>query len=479
MTPLAAGAVNGHGTATGPGTETGAGSGAVAGTGAADGAGAAAGTGAGVWQAMARGPVRLLLSSWPWRAFGYLVAGGVLGVGWLCLAAALLTVGVLLAPVGVGVLALLCVPTSAAGLVGLERRRLRWLDARRPTAPDAHGAPAPDARGTPAPDARGTPAPGLLRRSWRRAGSPRTWLEFGYALFNAVLAAVDLAVVVLAGALVASQPFAVVTVLGGDQVMYGEGIVLDTPGEVLPWLLLTPVLAVVAAYLLTVAAGARAALARAVLVRPRREEELGARLTEVTASRARLAGAFEAERRRIERDLHDGAQQRITGLIMTLGLAKLDADPALISRAQDEARAVLTELRDLVHGIHPSVLTDRGLSEAVESLAERSPVAVEVDMRLDRRPPEAVESAAYFAVAEALTNVAKHSGATRAAVTAARDASGLLTVEIRDDGHGGADPGRGSGLTGLADRMAVHNGRLRLSSPPGGPTVLRLELPCA
>ncbi|NGO73970.1 sensor histidine kinase, partial [Streptomyces boncukensis] len=297
----------------------------------------------------------------------------------------------------------------------------------------------PGRAGRAAPPRTGRRGTRWARALWRRAATPGFWLEQGYALLNAPLALLDLAAVLLGLGLVASQPFALVIVLGGDQVMYGEGIVLTRPAQVLPWLLLTPVFAVLAAYALGALAGARAELARAVLVRPRRERELGTRLVEVTASRARLADAFEGERRRIERDLHDGAQQRLTGLIMTLGLAKLDADPALVAKAQDEARAVLDELRDLVRGIHPSVLTDRGLGAAVESLAERSPVPVAADLRglRDRRPPEGVEVAAYFAVAEALTNVARHSGARRAEV-AAEFADGTLVVEVRDDGRGGA-----------------------------------------
>ncbi|MDI6408618.1 sensor domain-containing protein [Streptomyces albus] len=439
----------------------------------AEGALDGAGSGGGIWQALARGPRYFLCSGWPLRALVHLLAGGVFGLGWLFLACGLMVAGVLLLPAGVGVLALLCVPASAAGLAGLERRRLRRLDPR--AAPSAH-------RGDDGPaDGRvpGGPVRRALRGLWRRAKSPATWVEFGFALPNALLAALDLLVAVVAVFAVVSQPLALLLVAQGDRVMYGPHIVLTRPAQVLPWLLLTPVLAVLAAYVCAVLAGARAALVRALLVGPRREKELDARLTEVTASRARLADAYETERRRIERDLHDGVQQRLTGLIMTLGLARLDGDTALVARAQDEARAVLAELRDLVHGMHPSVLTDRGLGAAIEALAERAPLPVRVDVRLQaRRPAEPVEAAAYFAVAEALANVAKHSGAAQAAVSAAR-AGTELVVEVRDDGRGGADPGRGTGLTGLADRLAVHGGRLRLSSPAGGPTVVRMELPFA
>ncbi|HTW04770.1 MAG TPA: sensor histidine kinase, partial [Streptosporangiaceae bacterium] len=199
-------------------------------------------------------------------------------------------------------------------------------------------------------------------------------------------------------------------------------------------------------------------------------------------SRARLADAFEAERRRIERDLHDGAQHKLVSLTMQLGLAQLDLPPGSpaaesVAAARDQAKQLMTELRELIHGIQPQVLTDLGLPAALGELADQSPIPVTVDAHLDRRLPGHIESNAYFAVAEALTNVSKHSGATSARVIA-RLHGGLLTIEISDNGHGGADPDRGTGLTGLADRVAVAGGRMLLSSPPGGPTVLRVEVPC-
>lgn len=191
--------------------------------------------------------------------------------------------------------------------------------------------------------------------------------------------------------------------------------------------------------------------------------------------------AFEAERRRIERDLHDGAQQRLVALTMTLGLARLDAPPGpvadLIAKAHDEAGEVLLALRELIRGIHPKVLADYGLPAAIPDVADRSAVPVDVSLDLPGRLPDAVEATAYFVVCEALTNIARHSGATRAGVVG-RYAAGRLTVEVGDNGRGGASAGRGSGLIGLADRVSVLDGRLELSSPPGGPTLLRVELPC-
>jgi signal transduction histidine kinase len=229
------------------------------------------------------------------------------------------------------------------------------------------------------------------------------------------------------------------------------------------------------------AAAGRAALARLVLAPGPAES---ARVVELTRSRARLVDAFEVERRRIERDLHDGAQQRLVSLTMTLGLARLDAPgegplAEQLARAQAEASAALTELRELIQGIHPAVLTDYGLEAAISDAADRSPIPVRVsyDAPLPRRPLPPVESAAYFVVREALANAARHSGATRIEVTARHHGAGLL-LAVRDDGRGGADPAGGSGLTGLADRVAVLDGTLRMSSPPGGPTVLTVEIPC-
>ena len=235
------------------------------------------------------------------------------------------------------------------------------------------------------------------------------------------------------------------------------------------------------AYLLTAWAGARAAVARLILAP--REAELDERLVEVTRSRARLVDAFELERRRIERDLHDGAQQRLVALTVALGLARLDlpaGSPAAarVHEAQEQAKQALTELRELIRGVHPQVLADRGLGAAVADAAGRSPVEVDVDVSLPRRLPGTIEVTAYFAVCEALANIARHSQASRASVRG-RLLGDVLTVEVRDDGVGGADPAAGTGLAGLADRIAVVEGRLLLSSPAGGPTVLRVEIPCA
>jgi signal transduction histidine kinase len=214
--------------------------------------------------------------------------------------------------------------------------------------------------------------------------------------------------------------------------------------------------------------------------------DLAARVGELERSRAAVVVSAEEERRRIERDLHDGAQQRLVALAMQLGRAKsrFTTDPegarALLDEAHTEAKLALAELRDLARGLHPAVLTDRGLDAALSGLAARAPipVVVEVDPAAGDKPVPVVDAIAYFVVAEALTNVAKHANASRAAVVVRR-LDGMLRIVVTDDGVGGADPANGTGLRGLADRVSGVDGRLHVDSPPGGPTVLTVELPCA
>jgi signal transduction histidine kinase len=229
-------------------------------------------------------------------------------------------------------------------------------------------------------------------------------------------------------------------------------------------------------------AGAVALGVHAALEYSARGDRLARRVEVLETTRSGAVDAQDAELRRIERDLHDGAQARLVALGMTLGLAeqKLASDPAGAQQLVSEARAglgeALEELRDLARGIHPPVLADRGLGAALATLADRSALPVTVSVDLDDRPPPAVESAAYFVAAEAIANAAKHSGAGRIAVSAARRGR-VLVVEIDDDGHGGADPA-GGGLTGLRRRVEALDGALAVTSPPGGPTTVRAELPC-
>jgi signal transduction histidine kinase len=228
-----------------------------------------------------------------------------------------------------------------------------------------------------------------------------------------------------------------------------------------------------------------AASAALALENERLEAELRARLDELQSSRARLVEVSMFERRRLERDLHDGAQQRLVALSLQLGLARRSLDAGdgrsavtMLDAARDELARALEELRELARGIHPAVLTDRGLEAALEALAERAPLPVSLDQMPAERLPAPVEAAAYFVVAEALTNVAKYAGASNAAVRINRNGS-YAVVEVRDDGVGGADPAVGTGLRGLADRLAALDGRLEVHSPPGAGTTVRAEVPCA
>jgi signal transduction histidine kinase len=211
------------------------------------------------------------------------------------------------------------------------------------------------------------------------------------------------------------------------------------------------------------------------------DAELRARLEELRASRARIVEAGDAERRRLERDLHDGAQSRLVALKLLLSSARAraadDELKGLLNQAVDELDTSLSELRELARGIHPAVLTDRGLEPALQALATRAPVPVTVEADNEDRLPGPVESAAYFVVSEALANVAKYAEATHASVAVRRE-NGRVTVDVTDDGIGGADAGRGSGLRGLADRIAALDGTLSLESPVGGGTHLHAEIPC-
>jgi signal transduction histidine kinase len=229
------------------------------------------------------------------------------------------------------------------------------------------------------------------------------------------------------------------------------------------------------------AIGAAAAIA---LENERLDAELRAKVAELRESRSRMLRIGLEERRRLERDLHDGAQQRLVSMALNMRLARdrmredPDAAERMLDGASSELDAALEELRELARGIHPAVLSDRGLDAALETLARRAPLPVELNRDARERLPESIELAAYFVVSEALTNVAKYADATHAQVNVARR-NGKLLIEVTDDGVGGADPGNGTGLRGLADRLAVIEGRLEVDSPPGAGTTIRARIPCA
>lgn len=418
------------------------------------------------WSAMVQTPRRFLLSRWPWLSLLYLLTG--VGVGVIILLCfGLIVIGVT-ALVRVIVLTKLS-PASAASLIGvivllcvfvlcgmvlarLERRRIKLIDSEPIERP------------------RGKTEPFDLR-TWvlTRMRDPMTWQEVGYAVVCTILCLLDGLVVGLAIA-----PFFVAVTSATDLILQID------PLESLVVMVIGIVLIPFFAYLVTAWAGARSAISRAVLAP--KESELGRRLTEVTTSRARLVDAFESERRRIERDLHDGTQQRLVALSVELGLARMDvpagSEAAVrLADAQEQARLALVELRELVRGVYPQVLVERGLATALSDLVSRSTLDVDLRTEVADRYAEPTEIAIYFAVAEALTNAAKHSGAERAAVSLAWRA-GRLIAEVTDDGAGGADPQAGTGMLGLADRLAVVEGRMYVSSPIGGPTVVRFEVPC-
>jgi signal transduction histidine kinase len=219
------------------------------------------------------------------------------------------------------------------------------------------------------------------------------------------------------------------------------------------------------------------------MLAPTRQAVLARQVAHLSQSRAEVVGSGAAEIRRIERDLHDGAQARLVAMGMTLSAAEqvIDASPdaarALLLEARDASARALTELRDLVRGIHPPVLADRGIAEAVRALAMDSPLRIAVSGDLPGRPPAPVESAAYFAVSELVANVAKHAGAHKAWIDL-RYEHGMLRIDVGDDGRGGANPSAGTGLRGIERRLSAFDGILALSSPPGGPTVATMELPC-
>ncbi|MEV0188021.1 sensor domain-containing protein [Kitasatospora purpeofusca] len=440
-------------------------------------------------------PLRFPLTRASLRCWAYLAVGAVLGLVTAVLLLALTALGLGLSVVGVGLPLLLAVALSGLPAGALERRRLRLVEPE--PVPDPH---------------RALPGAGRRARLRTRLRERATWRELAHTLLVAPpLAAAGLgltALLLFSAALVVSP--VVVRVLAPETVMLIPGHAVPGPLHALPF-----TAAGLAGLYLGGPAGALLTTAHVRLARlllGPREEDSGGRVLELTRSRARLADAFEAERRRIERDLHDGAQQQLVALTMTLGLAahelrghagsdgagaggaRVDgvdvagagadgadgpaAALALVDRARGEARQALEQLRALVRGIHPQVLTDHGLAAAVAEVALRHPVPVEVDLDLPGRLPGPVETTAYFTVTEALTNAAKHSGATAVTVHG-RVADGRLVLQVTDDGRGGADPAAGAGLQGLADRVAILRGRLMVTSPTGGPTRLRLEVPCS
>jgi signal transduction histidine kinase len=410
---------------------------------------------------------RAIVSARTWLAVIHLLIGWVTGLVTFVLVAAVLPVGIVLLPIALtGVPILWTLMLLTGWFARAERARFALMLGER------------------------IPNPGRIRprggRWWQRLRQRLTarqfWKQIAYVLLRAPLSTVQLALVFtvwgVALAMLALPGYNAVlprgsTILGGHAPLGSAEVASLAAGGL--------ILLLAAPQLTRGLAAMDTAVARLLLGSPG-QERLRARIGELERSRARVVDSAEAERRRIERDLHDGAQQRLVALAMDLGRAKArfaddpEAARAIVDQAHAEAKEALVELRNLVRGVHPPVLTDRGLDAALSGLAALSPVPVAVRVDADPRPPASVEAIAYFVVAEALTNVAKHARASRAAVSVDRHGD-LLHAVIRDDGIGGADPA-GQGLSGLADRVAGVDGRLSVHSPSGGGTVIEVELPC-
>jgi signal transduction histidine kinase len=382
--------------------------------------------------------------------------------------------GLVLVPLGMGVLLFVPGTIAVRGLANLHRRLAgEWLGApiARPYLPP--------------------PNPGLVGLVKRLVTDPATWRDQLWLLLNAPVGLVlgGLPVALLGTGIEGLlTPFAWSSSgvgrrpgsLGSTEFM---GIPLTTQGNAM---LAFPVgvALLIAVVWLTPHIQRLHGKFHQALLGPTRKSELATRVQRLTETRAEAVDSSAAELRRIERDLHDGAQARLVAMGMNLGAAErlLDQNPAaaraLLVEAREASAAALQELRNLVRGIHPPVLSDRGLGDAVRALALASPLRVEVKVDLPGRLDPPVESAAYFAVAELLTNVAKHAGGRQAWVDL-KHADGVLHITVADDGTGGADPSQGTGLRGVERRLGTFDGTIFMSSPVGGPTVVTMEVPCA
>ena len=404
----------------------------------------------------------------PLLELGYLVSGLFAGVITFTV-----TVTGLALSIGLMPAFLLGIPVFGAvvyvvhGLAVMERSRANlFLDVELPARP-----------------VRNAPGLNWLRRILLRAKSPEFWKEAAYGILLLPIGVVSAS---LALAFWSAAFTGLLLPLYAERLPGDEAITwLDWSDRLEVWAGFgAGVLLLLLARVLTAGlALAQRSLARALLS-PSNSDALRAQVTQLTETRARVVDAADAERRRIERDLHDGAQQHLVALAMNLGRAKekMDSDPEgareLVSQAHQEAKDSISALRNVVRGVHPAVLTDRGLDAALSGLASHSPVPVHLDVDVSERPSTTVEAVAYFVVSEALTNVAKHSGATRADVHVERDGDRLL-VSVSDDGHGGATEHPGSGLAGLRDRVAAVDGTFLLQSSPSGGTTVTVEVPCA
>ncbi|WP_285746251.1 sensor histidine kinase [Lentzea sp. NBRC 105346] len=401
----------------------------------------------------------------PLAAGLYLLLNLASGIFWFVLLVTLVAVGLGLAPLGIGLVLLYGTVELTRGAAKLERAWVRSalkVDIATPPLPaETTG----------------------LRGARQKALDPAVWRSFLYFVLLLPVGALEFSAVVAIWSVIATLvgvPFWI------EYSMFDiviSGWVIDSFVTALPLAALGLLLVPLGIYATRALGMAHGRFAHALLG-PSRAELLSVEAERLQSSRARGVEAAEAERRRIERDLHDGAQQRLVAVAMGLGRAKskMGSDPEtakkLLEEAHADAKLAIKELRDLARGIYPSVLGDRGLDPALSALAARCPIEVELQVDVEPRPPTSVESAAYFTVAEALTNITKHSNGTRATVKVNRTETGVL-VEVTDNGQGGATLRPGGGLAGLADRAATIDGVVVVVSPEGGPTVIRAELPCA
>jgi len=398
---------------------------------------------------------------------GYLVAGLFTGVVTFTLVVTSLALSVGLMPVFLlGIPVLTATIWLVHGLAAMERgRAAALLDVELPGRP-----------------LRAVPEGGWVRRTFVRARSVEFWKEAGYCLLLLPLGTVSFALVVSFWSAAAAGillPLYVDRLPGDEAVSWLDW---SSTAEVWAGVAAGVVMLLLARLLSAAFTLAQVRLAHALLS-PSEADALRLQVTRLTETRARVVDAADAERRRIERDLHDGAQQQLVALAMNLGRAraKFEDDPQgareLVDQAHQDAKDSITELRNVIRGVHPAVLTDRGLDAALSSVAARSPVPVRLDVDVPQRPSPTAEAVAYFVVSEALTNVARHARARHVDVHVEREGDRLL-LSVADDGVGGAAERPGSGLAGLRDRVQAVDGTFHLTSPPGGGTTMTVEVPC-
>ena len=405
--------------------------------------------------ALRRHPVRLLFTPWPWRSLAYVLSTPLVAAVWLVSCWPLLTL-------------------AGVSLGHVERHRLRLLDY----------APIPNPH---------VPAPSAGLTAWIRTRTREriSWTELLHGVLLVPLSVLNFAlltlVLLMPGMLAASSGLLVTfSVFGIDPATVDPGATAIQRNPVAQALLgvLGIALFLAGLYAVTLLAEGQRYLARLLITEP--AAELSAQLEGLTRSRARVTGAFDAERRRIERDLHDGAQQRLTALMMTLGTMRYQHGRGedvtdLIDRASTAARRAVEELRQIVHDIFPAALRDNDLAGALDDLAGTIEIAgIRTTVNIDLPPeisPE-VQAGIYFATSELCTNVLKHARATSVLVLGHQDEDGRIFVTVEDDGRGGADP-HGTGLLGVIDRIETLGGHVHISSPQDGPTRITLEVPCA